>query len=110
MTPSDRVQQLLPYGRDFSSIFVVDKDRHYVGLVTIDAALDEIKRGAKTLDDILIRDIPTVSKTTLLRDMIQFASERRLPIPVLKDNGGLAGIVTRAALLSGLSSETEVAE
>ena len=94
---------------DFSSIFVVDKDRHYVGLVTIDAALDEIKRGAKTLDDILIRDIPTVSKTTLLRDMIPLACERRLPIPVLKDNGGLAGIVTRAALLSGLSSESEVA-
>ncbi len=95
---------------DLSSIFVVDHARHYVGLVTIDAALDEIKRGGKTLDGILLRDLPTVSKTTLLHDMIPLASEQRLPIPVVKDNGGLAGIVTRAGLLSGLSSETEASE
>jgi CBS-domain-containing membrane protein len=48
-----------------------------------------------------------VDETTSLRDMIPLASETRVPIPVLRANGTLAGIVTRAALLSALSSKTE---
>jgi CBS domain-containing protein len=42
--------------------------------------------------------------------MIPLASNQKAPIPVLNPNGRLAGIVTRAALLDGLSSETEVAQ
>lgn len=95
---------------DISSLFVVDAERRYVGLVTIDAALEAGKQGVKTLDAVVMRDLPTVARETLLREMIPLASNQKAPIPVLNPNGRLAGIVTRAALLDGLSSETEVAQ
>jgi glycine betaine/proline transport system ATP-binding protein len=92
-----------------SSLFVVDAERRYVGLVTIDAALESSRQGVKSLDAIVVRDLPTVSRDTLLREMIPLASNQKAPIPVLDPRGRLAGIVTRAALLDGLAAETEVA-
>ena len=106
--PSHAVRLMRQHG--ISSLFVVDAERRYVGLVTIDAALEAGRRGAKTLDSIILRDLPTVARETLLREMIPLASNQKAPIPVLDPNGRLAGIVTRAALLDGLSSETEVAQ
>lgn len=94
---------------DISSLFVVDRNRSFVGLVTIDEALEAIKKGSKTLDTIIHRDVLTVEKTTLLRDMLPLSSGQKVPIPVLREDGRMAGIVTRAALLLGLSAETEAA-
>ena len=91
---------------DLSSAFVVNQDRRFMGLVDIDHALAAPTRRARP-DPILQKDVPTVDETTSLRDMIPLASETRVPIPVLRANGTLAGIVTRAALLSALSSKTE---
>ena len=90
---------------DHSTLFVVDQDRRFIGLVTIEDALAESKKGGRSLDPILRRDIPTVPRDTYLHDMIAVASETSVPIPVIKEDGMLLGIVTRAALLSGLSKE-----
>ncbi len=91
---------------DLSSLFVVNQNREYVGLVRIDDAIAESKKGGRSLDPILQRDVPTVALSTSLRDMIPLAGSTALPIPVLKEDGVLAGIVTRAALLSALSKES----
>ncbi len=90
---------------DHSSVFVVDQDRRLVGLVRIDDAVKEANKKGRSLDPILKRNIETVSLSTSLREMIPLASETSLPIPVVKEDGTLAGIVTRAALLSALSSD-----
>ncbi len=92
---------------DHSSLFVVDHDRRFLGFVRIDDALAEAKKGGRSLEPILIRDIPTVPTTAALREIIALAGESNLPVPVLRDEGRFAGIVTRAALLTALSSETE---
>lgn len=91
--------------KDLSSLFVVDQDRKFLGLVRIDDAVAESKKGGKSLDSILQRDLSTVGLTAPLRDMIPLAGQTSVPIPVLKEDGALAGIVTRAALLSALSNE-----
>ncbi len=92
-----------------SSIFVVDQDRKFLGLVTIDDAVKESKKGGRSLDSIIRGEIPTVEMNTVLRDVVPLASGSNLPIPVLKEDGTLAGIVTRAALLSALSAEGDAA-
>lgn len=92
---------------DIASLFVVDKNRCFVGLVKIDETLEAIKKGHRTLDTILHRDVLTVEENTLLRDMLPLSSGQKVPIPVLQENGRMSGIVTRAALLLGLSAETE---
>ncbi|NLG34186.1 MAG: glycine betaine/L-proline ABC transporter ATP-binding protein [Lentisphaerae bacterium] len=95
---------------NLSSLFVLDHDRRFLGMVTIDDALAEAQKGGRDLTPILQRDFPTVALDTSLRDMIPVASETRVPIPVLRPDGKLAGIVSRAALLSALSSKTEEVE
>lgn len=92
---------------DHSSLFVVDHDRHFLGLVHLDDALKESKNGGRSLDPILNRDVSTVTEDANLKDMIPLARESKLPVPVLHDDGRFGGIVTRAALLTALSSETE---
>lgn len=92
---------------DHSSLFVVDQDRKFLGMVTIDDALAESKKDGRSLEPIVRKNIPTVETTTSLRDMIPLASETSVPIPVLKEDGTFAGIVTRAALLGSLSSQGE---
>lgn len=90
---------------DHSSLFVVDQDRQLLGIVRIDDAVAESKKGGRSLDPILNRDVPSVPMTAALRDMIPLASGSSLPVPVVQENGRFAGIVTRAALLSALSAE-----
>lgn len=90
---------------NLSSLFVVGQDRRFLGMVNIDNALAEAKKGGRELGPIVQRDVPTVEEVTYLRDMIPVASETRIPIPVLRENGTLAGIVSRAVLLSALSSK-----
>jgi len=90
-----------------SSIFVVDQRRRFLGLVTVDDALAAARQKAKSLEGILQQDLPSVAPDTLLGDMIPLASNQKAPIAVVDDAGRLLGIVTRAALLDGLSSETE---
>lgn len=87
-----------------SSLYVVDHDRKFLGIVTIDDALKESKKGGRSLDPILIRDVHTVNRDDSLRNMIPGASETHIPLPVLDDQQRLVGTVTRAALLTALSS------
>ena len=90
---------------DHSSLFVVDQARQFLGLVRIDDAIAQSKKGDRSLESILVRDVATVPVTTALRDMLPLASESKLPVPVLHEDGRFAGIVTRAALLSALSAQ-----
>lgn len=105
--PSRAVRMMRKH--DISSLFVVDRNRRFQGLVTIDETLEAIKKGEKTLDNIIHCDVLTVKENTLLRDMLPLSSGQRVPIPVLQENGRMIGIVTRAALLLGLSTESEAA-
>lgn len=90
---------------DHSSLFVVDQDRKLLGLVRIEDAIAESKQGGRSLDSILQRDIQSVVESASLREIIPVSSDSSLPVPVVREDGRFAGIVTRAALLSALSSE-----
>lgn len=90
---------------DHSTLFVVDQDRKLVGLVRIEDAVSESKKGGRDLIPILKKAIQSVGPTTSLRDMIPLASVTSVPVPVVREDGVLLGIVTRATLLSALSNE-----
>ncbi|MGJ9385092.1 quaternary amine ABC transporter ATP-binding protein [Salipaludibacillus sp. CF4.18] len=83
-----------------SSIFVVDKDKTFRGLLTIDDAIKAYKESLP-IDDLLIRDLPTVDPEAILNDLIGLAVEAKYPIVVMKD-GKLLGIISRVSILSGL--------
>lgn len=83
-----------------SSIFVVDKERNLKGLLTIDAALEAVKKN-KWVEDMLTQDYDTTTETTPLSELIGVAAETKYPIAVVQDNK-LRGIIVRVSILSGL--------
>ena len=83
-----------------SSIFVVDKDNNFKGLLTIDAAIKAFKDNIP-LEKVLIKEVHMTPQNTPLSDLIGVAVEAKYPITVIED-GKLLGIISRVSILSGL--------
>ncbi|KHF41246.1 quaternary amine ABC transporter ATP-binding protein [Halalkalibacter okhensis] len=83
-----------------SSIFVVDKEKNFQGLLTIDDAIRAYKETIP-MEDVLIDTVHSASPTTPLNDLIGIAAETKYPIVVIED-GKLLGIISRVSILSGL--------
>jgi CBS domain-containing protein len=65
-------------------------------------ARDYVKSHARTVKDVMTRDVVSVSDTTELADMLLEARQIKR-VPVVRD-GKLVGIVTRANLVSALAT------
>jgi glycine betaine/proline transport system ATP-binding protein len=83
-----------------SSIFVVDKEKHLKGILTIDAAIKAYKEN-KWVEDVLELDYHTTAPDTPLNELIGVAVESKYPIAVVEEDR-LLGIIVRVSILSGL--------
>jgi len=84
-----------------SSAYVVDEDLHLVGIIGIKEAIEGEKHG-KELVDVLDKGVHTVRQSDLIASVMPLAAESKYPLAVLDDEGVLAGIVTKASVLSAL--------
>ncbi len=84
-----------------SSVFVVDRQRHLQGIVTIDDAIEGI-REKKSLEDILITDVNTVKRDEYVNDLIPKALDSKFPLAVVSDENRVEGFILRVHVLSGL--------
>ncbi|CQR46322.1 Glycine betaine/carnitine transport ATP-binding protein GbuA [Paraliobacillus sp. PM-2] len=83
-----------------SSIFVVDRDDKFQGLLTIDDAIRSHNEHIP-LTEMLREDVYTTAPDTPLDDLIGIAADAKYPIAVV-ENGVLCGIISRVSILSGL--------
>lgn len=84
-----------------SSIFVVDRENNFKGLLTIDDAIKAYNEHISMEEFLITDDIHSASPDTLLNDLIGVAAQTKYPITVIED-GKLAGIISRVSILSGL--------
>jgi glycine betaine/proline transport system ATP-binding protein len=91
---------------DISCIFVVSRQRQLRGRVTLDDAVEAVRKG-KRLEDILITDVPKVTPTTSLSDIISLVVKNPYPVAVVDDAGRLVGSVSRGAVLAALARKGE---
>lgn len=89
-----------------SGVYVVDSKRNLKGYVGADAARDAVKEN-KPLSDILKTDIPTVETDTPMTDLMNVMHDSPLPLAVV-ENGRLAGVIVRGAVIAALAEEGEV--
>jgi len=89
-----------------SKIFV-RKERQLVGIVTAKDAADAIKRGEKTLANILVTDIERVSPDTPAVDLFPLLATSQHPIAVVNDSNNLQGVIIKGLLLAALSEGTQ---
>ncbi|MBU8917474.1 glycine betaine/L-proline ABC transporter ATP-binding protein [Neobacillus sp. 114] len=80
-------------------IYVVDKEKNYLGLLTIDNAIKAFNENLP-LERVLFESALS-DPDTPLNDLIGLAANAKYPITVV-ENGKLMGIISRVSILSGL--------
>lgn len=101
-----------------STIFVVDRDRKFLGYVRIDDAIDLTKKVPLSEDDddrrnirgIIKSDVCTCNPETPLRELVACAANSKMPIVVIEESGKMKGIVSHAALLAGIAGDPNTEE
>ncbi|KAA0965005.1 glycine betaine/L-proline ABC transporter ATP-binding protein [Sporosarcina sp. ANT_H38] len=89
-----------------SSIYVVDKAKRLLGAVTAQDAGLAIETG-KTLEEIMITDLPMLLPDTVLIDLFDIVSTAVIPVAVVDENNKLQGIIIRGALIGALSGDNQ---
>ncbi len=84
-----------------SSAFVVDSHMNFIGLLPLEGAL-KARKEEGSIEPYIVSEIPTVSPDMSISDLMPIAADARYPIVVLDQDGGLRGIVTKAAVISSL--------
>lgn len=108
VTPDKGPRVALQIMRDqgVSTVYVIDKKRKLLGYLTADQASTAVKEQ-KPIEDVLTRDIPTVSPDTLLVDLFEPMATAPAPMAVVDDEGRLKGIIVRGAIIGALSGDDE---
>ena len=96
-----------------STLFVVDSERRYKGYVRIDDTIaleKQAKEEGLTTGDVKIKRIikedgNVTTMNTPIMDLLHDASKNPLPFAVLDEDQHLQGIVTRPAILAGISGD-----
>ncbi len=90
-----------------SSVFVVGDNRKLEGIVTIDDAIEAIKKR-KTLQEALKQNYFTADEETYVEKLIPMAVDTKYPIAVINENRKLMGIIMRVSVLSGLIQDNSI--
>lgn len=88
-----------------SAIYVTDRNRKFLGVVSDRDCIDHLRTGANTLDEIIKPLATPASPEDLLIELFLPTSESPLPVPVTNDEGHLVGVVPRATLLAALGNQ-----
>ncbi|MGF7186837.1 glycine betaine/proline transport system ATP-binding protein [Desulfitispora alkaliphila] len=91
-----------------SSIYVVDKNRQLIGVVTADDAKNALDQGKNDLHDITQKNVQQVPSETPLNEIFPIMVDGKFPLAVV-DEGKIKGVVIRGAVLAGLSGREGLA-
>lgn len=92
-----------------SNLFVVDRGKRHIGVITADDASAAVKDG-RTLEEIVIRDTPTVGPDVLLNDLFEICGTSKYPVAVVNESGRILGVIVRGAVLGALAGHPAAKE
>ena len=100
-----RVALQLMRDRGVSNLYVVDKGKKLIGVISAEDASQAIKDN-QTLESIIQRELPSVSPETVLNELFEIISTTRLPVAVIDEDQRLQGIIIKGAVLAALAGNT----
>ncbi len=100
--PNVALRIMKEYG--ISSLFVVDRNRHLQGIVTVEMAVDAAKAGISGLNNVELAEGPVVMESTPVLDTLSIMAESKLPMAVVNEENKLLGIIVRGSILAALAS------
>ncbi|MBP1963143.1 quaternary amine ABC transporter ATP-binding protein [Paenibacillus aceris] len=87
-----------------SNLFVVDRGKKLLGVITAEDASEAVRVG-KTLEQIVIRNVPTVAPEQLLHELFEICGTSKYPVGVVDDNNRIIGVIVRGAVLGALAGQ-----
>lgn len=90
---------------EISSIYVTDKDRKLQGIVRIEDAIELSKQGVKSIDNIILTDVPTATPDTPISELLSMAINIKYPIVVIDNDNKMLGIIKRSTIIAGIVGE-----
>ncbi|MBO8162245.1 MAG: glycine betaine/L-proline ABC transporter ATP-binding protein [Brevibacillus sp.] len=101
-----RVAMQLMRERGVSNLFVVDKKKSLLGVLTVDA-VKKAHSEEVSLESVMETEIPTVEPDRILHEMFDLVAFSQFPVAVVGENRRLLGVVVKGAVLSSLAGKTE---
>jgi glycine betaine/proline transport system ATP-binding protein len=104
-----RVALQLMRERGISNLFVVDRAQTLLGVISAQDASEAIQQN-RTLEEIMVREVPTVSPDILLNELFEMMSTAKFPVAVINENKRIVGAIVRGAVLGALAGQIPRAE
>lgn len=91
------------HNEEVSMLMATNRRRQLVGSLTADAAIEARKKGLPLLE-VIDRDVRTVSKDTVITDIMPLIYDSSAPIAVTDDDNRLLGVVIRGRVIEALAN------
>ncbi|HEP6147943.1 TPA: glycine betaine/L-proline ABC transporter ATP-binding protein [Streptococcus pyogenes] len=91
------------HNEEVSMLMATNRRRQLVGSLTADAAIEARKKGLQ-LSEVIDRDVRTVSKDTIITDILPLIYDSSAPIAVTDDNNRLLGVIIRGRVIEALAN------
>ena len=95
---------------DMDHIFLLNRQRGVMGILTEDRAAALARRKVERLEDVELDEVLTTSPDEYIEDIIPLAAQTHFPIAVIGPDGRLVGEVHRGALLAGMAETADEEE
>lgn len=92
---------------EISSIYVLAQDGKLKGIVKIEDAKTLVEQNIHSIDNILIKDVPTTSEDTSISELLPIAIDTKYPIAVLGKDSTVLGIIKRSTIIAGIAGMEE---
>ncbi|WP_159543405.1 quaternary amine ABC transporter ATP-binding protein [Streptococcus halichoeri] len=94
------------HNEEVSMLMATNRHRQLMGSLTADAAIEARKKGLP-LAEVIDRDVRTVSKDTVITDIMPLIYDSSSPIAVTDANNRLLGVVIRGRVIEALANISE---
>lgn len=88
---------------EVSMLMATNRRRQLLGSLTADAAIEARKKGLP-LSEVIDKDVVTVSKDTVITDIMPLICDSSAPIAVTDDNDRLLGVIIRGRVIEALAN------
>ncbi|WMI52784.1 glycine betaine/L-proline ABC transporter ATP-binding protein [Streptococcus agalactiae] len=88
---------------EVSMLMATNRRRQLLGSLTADAAIEARKKGL-SLSEVIDKDVVTVSKDTVITDIMPLIYDSSAPIAVTDDNDRLLGVIIRGRVIEALAN------
>ncbi|HGA3478942.1 TPA: glycine betaine/L-proline ABC transporter ATP-binding protein [Streptococcus agalactiae] len=88
---------------EVSMLMATNRRRQLLGSLTADAAIGARKKGLP-LSEVIDKDVVTVSKDTVITDIMPLIYDSSAPIAVTDDNDRLLGVIIRGRVIEALAN------